>query len=142
MSGKRLNKATRLERNQAIANGLRNLPSRTMIPMNGKLVRASDAAAIFETSIEAQKRVSATRATYSLAVATASDAEATVKALIQPIKSFVQNAFGERSDTAASFGFEPRKPRYLSAEARYEAVEKLRATRAARGTSVSLHTSN
>lgn len=129
---KKTNKSTRLERNQAISNGLRSLPSKTVIPMNGEFVKASDAAEVFEIATEAQKEVGAARAKYSHAVAAARAAEAKVKTLIPPIKSFVQNAFGERSDTAASFGFEPRKRRYVSVDVRYEAVEKLRATRAAR----------
>jgi len=128
---KKWNKATRLERNQAISNGLRNLPSKTTIPINGKLVRAGDAADLFELGTAAEKDVQAARAKHSQAVAAARAAEATIKTLIPPIKSFVQNAFGERSDTAASFGFQPRKTRYVSVDVRYEAVEKLRATRAA-----------
>jgi hypothetical protein len=135
------NKSARLERNQAIADGLRKLASKTVIPMNGKLVRASDAAALFEIATEAEKDVSAARATYSQAVAAAHAAEATIKSLIPPIRSFVQHAFGERSDTAAAFGFKPRKTRYVSAEVRYEAVEKLRATRAVRSAEV-LNASN
>lgn len=111
MSVKKLNKSSRLERNQTISNGLRNLPSKTMIPMNGKLVRASDAAEVFEIATEAEKEVTAARAKYLQTVAMARTADVTIKSLIQPIKSFVQNSFGERSDTAASFGFEPRKPR-------------------------------
>ena len=134
MPSKNMNKSTRLQRNQAIAEGLRKLPSKTVIPMNGKLVQASDVAAIFEIGTEAEKQAGAARATYYQSLATARAAEAAIKSLIQPIKSFVQNTYGERSNTATSFGFEPRKTRYVSAEVRYGAVEKLRATRAARGT--------
>ena len=128
------NKSTRLERNQAIAHGLRRLPSKTMIPMNGRLVRASEAAELFEMGTAAEQEVGAARAKHSQAVATARAAEATIRASIHPIKSFVQHAFGERSDIATSFGFQPRKARYVPVEVRYEAVEKLRATRAARDT--------
>jgi len=131
---KKMNKSNRLERNQTIANGLRNLPSKTLIPMNGRLVKASDVAELFDIGTEAEKAVTSARARHSQAVATARAAEATIKTLIHPIKSFVQNAFGERSDTAAMFGFAPRKARYVPVEVRYEAVEKLRATRAARET--------
>jgi len=130
----RTNKSTRLERNQAIANGLRSLPSKTMIPMKGRLVRASEAAEVFDKGTETQKEASAARAKYFQTVATAHAAEAALRALIEPIKSYVQNTFGERSSTAAAFGFRPRKRTRLSAEVRYEAVAKLRATRAARGT--------
>jgi len=134
MSGKKLNKSTRFERNQAISNGLTMLPSKTTIPVNGKIVNASEAAKVFEVATEAAKHVVATRAKYKQAIAEAHAAEAAIKPLVPPIKSFVQNTFGERSETAASFGFEPRKIRRVSAEARYEAVERLRATRAARRT--------
>jgi len=134
MNRLKMNKSTRLERNQAISIGLRKLPPKTMIPMNGKLVKASDAAEMFESGIESTKHVAAARAAYLQAVARANAAEVTLRTLIQPIKSFVQHTFGERSHEAAAFGFEPRKPRRVSVEVRCEAVEKLRATRVARGT--------
>jgi hypothetical protein len=139
---KRKNKATRLERNQAIANGLRALPSKTTIPINGKLVKASDAADLFDSATTAEQDATTARTKHSQAVAAAHAAEATIKAVIPPIKSFVQHTFGERSDTAASFGFAPRKTRYVSVEVRYEAVEKLRATLAARETNVTRSASN
>ena len=134
MSGKKLNKSTRLARNQAISNGLTRLPSKTNIPVNGNILNASEAAKAFEEAIEVEKQLVTARAKYKQAVAQANAAEAAIVPLIPPIKSFVQNTFGERSETAASFGFEPRKVRRISAEVRYEAVEKLRATRSARGT--------
>jgi hypothetical protein len=129
----RKNKSARLERNQAISSGLRRLPSKTMIPINGKLVAAGDAAAVFEAGTEAEKEVSAARAKYLQMAAAARAFEATITDMIPPIKSFVQNSFGERSQSATSFGFKPHKTRYVSAEVRYESVEKARATRAARG---------
>lgn len=131
-SGRRMNKSTRLARNQAISNGLTRLPSKTTIPIDGKIVSASDAAKVFDEGSEAEKQVAAARAKYRQAVAEAQAAEAAIKPLVRPIKSFVQNTFGERSEAAAAFGFEPRKLRYVSAEVRYEAVEKLRATRSGR----------
>lgn len=134
MPGKKLNKSTRLARNQSISNGLMKLPSKTTIPINGRSVNASDAAKAFEDASEAEKRLVAARARYQKAVAEARAAEAAIRPLVPPIKSFVQNTFGERSETAAAFGFEPRRARHISTEVRYEAVEKLRATRAARGT--------
>ena len=132
MSGKRLNKSTRSERNQAISNGLTALPSKTTIPVHGRLMNANDAAKVFEGAAEAGRQVVSARARYKQALAEAHAADAAIGPLVQPIKSFVQNTFGERSEIAAAFGFEPRKIPRVSAEARYEAVERLRATRAAR----------
>ena len=136
------NKSARLERNQAISDGLRKLPSKTMIPINGRLVAAGDAAAVFEAGTEAEKEVQAARAKYFQTAATARVAEATIKTAMPAIKSFIQNSFGERSETAASFGFQPRKTTRISVEVRYEAVEKLRATRAAHGRSPMSASSN
>ena len=134
MPSKKMNKATRLERNQAIATGLRSLQSKTMIPINGQLMKASDAADLFDAATKAEKEVAAARANYRQTVMKARGAEAAIKVVVQPIKSFVQNAFGECSHTSATFGFAPRKSGRVSAEVRCEAVEKLRATRVARGT--------
>ena len=141
-SRNKMNKSARLERNQAISNALRKLPSKTMIPINGELVTAGDAAAVFEAATEVEKEVRVARAKHLQTVAIAHAAEVKLKDMIPAIKSFVQNSFGERSHIAASFGFEPRKPRHVSAEARYEAVEKLRATRASRNVIGSMNASS
>ncbi len=134
MSGKNLNKSTRLERNQNISNGLRAACPKASIPVNGKIVKAADAAKAFDDASEAEKKVIRARAQYLAAVEEARVAESKVKPMIQPLKSFVQNTFGERSDVSASFGFQPRKTGHVTAEVRAEAALKLRATRAARGT--------
>ncbi len=134
MATKNLNKTTRLERNQNISNGLRTACAKASIPVNGKMVKAADAAKAFDDASEKEKNVIRMRAQYLAAVEEARVAESKVKPMIQPLKSFVQNTFGERSDTSAAFGFSPRRTRHVTAEVRAEAALKLRATRAARGT--------
>lgn len=134
MATKNLNKTNRLERNQNISNGLRTACAKATIPVNGKMVKATDAAKLFEDASEAEKKVIRARAQYLAAVEEARAAESKVKPMIQPIKGFVQNTFGVQSEISASFGFSPRKTGHVDAETRLQAVLKLRATRDARGT--------
>ncbi|HEY1957225.1 MAG TPA: hypothetical protein VGH28_16515 [Polyangiaceae bacterium] len=128
-----MNKSNRIQRNQNISKALRT-SCKNSIPVNGKLVKPGDLAKLFDESTAAETEVIQSRARYIAAVAAQREAEAKVKPLIQPIKGFVQNTFGAQSEISASFGFSPRKTGHVDAEKRAEAVLKLRATRAARGT--------
>ncbi|HEY1959893.1 MAG TPA: hypothetical protein VGH28_30000, partial [Polyangiaceae bacterium] len=81
----------------------------------------------------AEKKATASRAQFLADVEAARVAEAKVKGIIPAIKNLVSGSFGKKSPVMAEFGFGPEANK-VTAEVRYEAVEKLRATRAARGT--------
>jgi hypothetical protein len=134
MGNQKFNKVERVERNATISTGLRTWCPKDSIPVNGKRIKAGDLATAFDAASEAEKNVITARAAYLKAVDEARLAEQAVKPLIQPIKGYVMNVFGERSDAAASFGFSPRKSTKTTVEVRAEAALKVRATRAARGT--------
>lgn len=134
MATENLNKSKRVQRNQNIAKGLRTACGKNSIPVNGKIVKAGALAAFFDESTEAEAEVTQSRARYLAAVEHQRETEAKVKPLIQPIKAFVQNMFGEQSEVSASFGFSPRKTAHVKVETRAQAVLKLRATREAHGT--------
>jgi hypothetical protein len=134
MGNQKFNKVERVERNATISTGLRAWCPKDSIPVNGKRIKAVDLAKAFDAASEAEKKVITARAVYLKAVEEAKLADETIKPMIQPIKGYVMNTFGERSDAAASFGFSPRKSTKTTVEVRAEAAVKLRATRAARGT--------
>jgi len=128
-----LNKRERLSRNEMIASGLKKHCAKAIIYNDGVATKAVDAIRAFEDASVAEKKATASRAQYLSDVAAAQAANDKVKALVQPIKNLVAGTFGKKSAIAAEFGFgsEANAP---TVETRLEAVEKLRATREARGT--------
>ena len=96
-------------------------------------MKAAEAIAVFEDASAAEKKATASRAQYLLDVAAARAANAKAKVLVTPIKNLVTGSFGKKSAVVAEFGFSP-EANTPNVETRFEAVEKLRATRVARGT--------
>ncbi len=128
-----LNKRERLSRNELIAAGLKNHCPKATILNDGVAMKATDAIRAFEEASVAEKKATSSRAQYLTDVAAARAANGKVKVLVQPIKNLVVGTFGKKSAITAEFGF-GNQSNTPTVETRLEAVEKLRATRTARGT--------
>ena len=128
-----LNKRERMSRNDMIAAGLEKHCPKAVILNDGQSVKAADAMKLLKEASNAEKKATASRAQFLADVEAARAAESKVKAIIPAIKNLVSGSFGKKSPVMAEFGFGPEANK-VTAEVRYEAVEKLRATRAARGT--------
>ncbi len=128
-----LNKRERMSRNDMIAAGLEKHCPKAVILNDGQSVKAADAMKMLKEASNAEKKATASRAQFLADVEAARAAESKVKAIIPAIKNLVSGSFGKKSPVMAEFGFGPEANK-VTAEVRFEAVEKLRATRAARGT--------
>ena len=128
-----LNKRERMSRNDMIAAGIETHCPKALILNDGQTVKAAEAVKLLREASAAEKKATASRAQFLADVEAARVAESKVKALIPAIKNLVSGSFGKKSPVMAEFGFGPQANK-ATAEVRYEAVEKLRATRAARGT--------
>lgn len=132
-SNAKMNKRERMSRNEMIAKGLAEHCPKAVILNDGDAVKAAEAIKLFDAASVAEKKVLASRAQYLADVAAAQASNAKAKVLVAPIKTLVAGMFGKTSAIVAEFGFGPEGNR-PTVETRLEAVEKLRATRAARGT--------
>jgi hypothetical protein len=95
---------------------------------------AKDLIAVYDQLVESEDTVASSKATYRESIASRSVATQKGARITKALQGIVAAAFGEESKAYAEFGFAPRKTTDKSAETKALAVEKLRATRAARHT--------
>ena len=104
------------------------------IPIGGTTHTGTGVIEVYQGMIDAQTAVDSLRAQLAAALAARDRAHAARGRADGALRAWVVNTFGENSQQAHDFGFPPPKQRVISAETKARAVEKLRATRAARHT--------
>lgn len=107
---------------------------KTEIPIAGAKMKVSEVVALFKQALEARKLVVGKRAEYKAALAARSEVDTKIEVTDEALKYWVWGQFGADSSIAEEFGYAPRKLGQKTAQAKWQAVERLRATRKARGT--------
>lgn len=125
----------------AVANAetmiVKNLPGvlgKVGIPINGKVMSATQIVALVQSHLDAATHVANLRAQLKSSIQSEDELHATIKAAVNCIRSYVAAMYGERSTQYASLGFDPRKEAQKTAKSKAQAVDKSLATRAARHT--------
>jgi hypothetical protein len=128
-------KALTLLQYRALLSGLaRNCPGATFT-IRGVTYTVPQLEAMITGVIDAEVAVPAAKAAWQEAIIAASKLEATDGKTIRAVRDIVTVMFETQATVLADMGIDPPKERApLSVEARLAAAEKLRATRAARGT--------
>jgi hypothetical protein len=119
---------------ESVAAALDKLAPKANIPIAGKLVASKELRAKLLSHISAMDASSDARAKFVQAVSADRDQRAQMTPLLSAIRSYAAGVYGEGSPEFALFGFKPKKVAYRTVQVKAEAVEKLRATRAARHT--------
>ena len=108
--------------------------TKTAITASGEQTKLADLVAVYQAAIDTRNALVPSRAAFDKALAARDSAEVARQATDKKLKAWVVNEFGAGSQEAQEFGFLPPKIRAKSADTKAIAVEKLRATRTARGT--------
>jgi hypothetical protein len=109
------------------------LPKGTM-PISGKMMTSAQVTTLVRGHLDAIGEIDDLKARLRAAIQAERSQRAVVKAAVICVRNYAAGAFGEASAQYAALGFAPRKPAQKTAEAKALAVDKLRATRAARHT--------
>jgi hypothetical protein len=134
----RTNKPTRKDRLRLIASGVQKLfPSGQKILAGQTLNLPTDVVNLIQTDIALTDAADKARAAWLAAVQVQSDSHQKLAPVLRAFKRMVLAQLGDTQDAAstlADFGFTPQKVGAPTAETKAAAVEKSRATRAARHT--------
>jgi hypothetical protein len=120
---------------QAIQSALATvLAGGKQMPFRGGMMDQTALNAIVAASLAPYEAVHADRQTLTVDIATRRSGEASAKQLVKEFQAAATTAFGESSEEFRTFGFAPRKKATLTAEATSLKVQRILATRQARGT--------
>ena len=108
--------------------------AKTEIPIAGQLLKPAGVAAIFQDGLDTRASVAALEAQLKAARSARDEAEAKRVTADVALGAWVPNYFGADSAAAHSFGYTPRKVAEKSVETKKQAIERNKATRAARHT--------
>jgi hypothetical protein len=113
---------------------LKRLPNVPSIVLGGATYTPTTLAGLFQSHIDAAKKVESDQGQYKAAIASYRALSKIVHNALQGLREFVRQMFNSAPDALSDFGFAPRKVAKKSAVKKVVAVQKNRATRAARGT--------
>jgi hypothetical protein len=119
---------------ESVVAALEKLAPEANIPIAGQVAASKDLRAKLSSHVSAMDASSDARAKLVQAVTADREQRAQIRPLLAAIRSYAAGVYGEGSPEFALFGFKPKKVGYRTAETKAQAVEKLRATRAARHT--------
>ncbi len=120
---------------QSLIGGLGNIAS--TIPnfvVGGATIPMKDIVTTLQARLVTAKAAESARVTWRAAVQADREQRAKTKALVSVIKQTLLQYFAGQTDTLATFGLTPRKPRVVKPEGKVIAAAKANATRAARHT--------
>jgi hypothetical protein len=128
-------KAATLARVQALISGLQKRFPSGQFTLGNVAYTTASLVQLFESLVKAIEAVDAAHASVKDAVAALREAQAKVGPIEGAFKRFVLAMYGNATQILADFGLEPPKaPAPRTSEEKAAATAKLRATRAARGT--------
>ena len=131
----KVNKTTRVVRDQKMIDGTKKHLSGVSITVAGKAVTEKDAVAVLQARVDATSAVQAARAAFRKAVADERAEVAQTKAFVSSFRRAVAIAFEGALDSLSDFGIDPPKQRKRpDVQQAAETVAKAKATRAQRGT--------
>jgi hypothetical protein len=105
------------------------------ITLGGKDMKPAGISAVFQDHIDAADEVASAKAALKAALDNEREKGATARAMAKSLQSYALARFGEGSPLLADFGIKSRRPRAkLKVVEKLVAVERMRATRAARHT--------
>src|ERR1700733_10234731 len=113
--------------------------TKTAMTVSGESMKLADLTAIYQAAIDTRTALVPQRAAYEKALAARDSAEVTRQATDKKLRAWVVNQFGADSEEAQEFGFLPTKVGEKTAATKALAVQKVRATRAARATMGTRH---
>jgi hypothetical protein len=119
---------------QVIAGMQKDLKTTSSLPLGGTTYTPTTLTQLVQSRIDAANAVANARAGWLDAVARYRVLSAQVSLVVNGLRQYVINAFGEESPVLADFGFTPRKKAVLTTEQKVARARKAAATRAARGT--------
>lgn len=130
------NKVSKQDSNRRLKAGIeKHFAKAKSLTLNGQELKPAEVAKLLQASIDASQAADAAKLVWLATVRKATEVEATTAPILRALRAFVRAAIGETSATLADFGIQPRKaPKKLTTEEKVLAVEKTRATRAARHT--------
>ena len=108
--------------------------TKTAITASGEQTKLADLVAVYQAAIDTRNALVPSRAAFDKALTARDSAEVVRLATDKKLKAWVVNEFGADSTEAEEFGFLPPKVGAKSADTKALAVQKLHATRTARGT--------
>ena len=130
-----MNRPSVQARDAKVISGIqKHLSNVSVIPLAGKQFSPGDLSKVFQGQIDSANAVVATRAAWKGAVQSDRATATVVTQLLQALRAYVVNQFGEDPQILADFGFTPRKKAKPSPETQVSAVAKRDATRKARHT--------
>ena len=106
----------------------------TRVAIDGEQMKLSEVVAVYQASLDTRSAVMTNRTVYEKSLDARDSAEVARLATDKGLKAWVTSQFGAASQAAQDFGFLPPKIGAKSAATKAKAVEKLLATRMARGT--------
>jgi hypothetical protein len=128
-------KATIVASYQAVITGLNDGPSDlTSFIIGNKTYVKSDLIKLFQTRIDAAKKVMAARTALHLAVVAERQVTAEVAPIRSGLKTVLQGRFGKSGAELQQYGFTPQKKAQRTAATKAGAALQGKSTRAARGT--------
>ncbi len=118
-----------------LRDGLRGLPRGTQVTIGGVSRSAEEVARKLDAYIASYEAVRATRVLLDQQTAARNGNQRLAKTLREDIEPGIRSLVGPRNPELTKFGFKPKKaPRKLTSDAQSKKVERMRATRQARGT--------
>ena len=108
--------------------------AKTEIPINGEPLKLADLLGIYQAAIDTRSALITSRAALDKDLVARDSAEVTRRATDAGLKAWITTQFGARSTQAQELGFAPANPQAKTAEVKFVAVQKMLATREARGT--------
>ena len=127
------NKATRQNANRKIVTAIQKYLS-AAVTLKGVNYSPSQLAKVFQDGIDIEDASDAARKQYATAVAAEKENRKTLSGVETALRNQIAATYGETSTEFADFGFTPRKVRTVNVATKAEAVQKRKATRAARHT--------
>ena len=126
--------ATQARDGQVIAGIEKNLQNVPSLQLEGETYTPTSLTALIESRIKAAQAVDVAKASWLDAVKTYEAIDAKVTPAMRGLRQYAFNAYGRTSPKLADFGFRPPATATQTTEQKQTAVQKRRATRAARGT--------
>jgi hypothetical protein len=120
--------------NQRITGLTKLVKTKTLIPINGEQLKLADLIGIYQAAIDTRSALVTSRAALEQDLAARDSAEVTRRAADVGLKAWITTQFGAKSSQAQELGFSQTKPQEKTAETKFVAVQKMLATREARGT--------
>jgi hypothetical protein len=131
----RSSRSTTQAHDAQVIQGIRkNLQTASSLPLAGTTHTPATLTQLVQSRIDAANAVATARAGWLDAVAKYRALSAHVSLVVNGLRQYVINAFGEESPVLADFGFTPRKKAALTTEQKVARAKKAAATREARGT--------